>query len=262
MGDFCCPVSPVPLESASVARCGPNRAFDLSNSVREDLVTRQERAPRYRWHLCDGPSRWSHSGRKLRFSTHVDPSSAPSGFAFAADSGGAAGYRPRVRVYDTLSPYRPKPAGPYIGNALNEVAPQQVGTLTCWLLYLRPSKDSANTGVRVWYIKTDIARGFRLHKRADRAFYASIFGRLKCRFNGRLTETSGPKPPNLHANPKSRMRSLYVGDPDTRVGETLSPARWWLGGWISTIIAQWCCRAVHNALHPSFPRRSMGSYRG
>ena len=48
---FCCPVLPVPLVSASVARCGPNRAFVQYNLVREDLVTRQSRAPRYRWHL-------------------------------------------------------------------------------------------------------------------------------------------------------------------------------------------------------------------
>ena len=29
VGSFCCSVLPVPPESASVARCGPNRAFDL-----------------------------------------------------------------------------------------------------------------------------------------------------------------------------------------------------------------------------------------
>src|SRR3954452_1605520 len=97
---FCCPVR-------------PDRAFVLSNSTREGQVTRQSRAPRYRWHLCDGPLRWSHSGRKLRFSTHVDPGSAPSAEPLGrhascvlpewlGPSGGAAGYCPRVRcAYDT-----------------------------------------------------------------------------------------------------------------------------------------------------------------
>src|SRR4051812_37643444 len=97
---FCCPVR-------------PDRAFVLSNSTREGQVTRQSRGPRYRWHLCDGPLRWSHSGRKLRFSTHVDPGSAPSAEPLGrhascvlpewlGPSGGAAGYCPRVRcAYDT-----------------------------------------------------------------------------------------------------------------------------------------------------------------
>src|SRR4051794_8809552 len=62
---FCCPVR-------------PDRAFDFVTLAVRRGVTQQSRAPRYRWHLCDGPSRWSHSGRKLRFSTHVDPGSAPS----------------------------------------------------------------------------------------------------------------------------------------------------------------------------------------
>jgi hypothetical protein len=56
-----------------------NRAFVRTNLDREVRVRPQSRAPRCRWHLCDGPLRWSHSGRKLRFSTHVDPGSAPSG---------------------------------------------------------------------------------------------------------------------------------------------------------------------------------------
>jgi hypothetical protein len=82
---FCCPVRPEPR-------------FCPYNLVREDRVTRQLRAPDYRWHLCFGPSRWSHSVRKQRLSAHVDPSSAPSEApAFAGAYGGAAGYRPRVR---------------------------------------------------------------------------------------------------------------------------------------------------------------------
>ena len=102
MGDFCCPVSPVPLVSASVARCGPNRAFTkVTQSVGTSLRGNCERL------VVVGtcgfePSRWSHAGRKLRFSAHVDPSSAPSGSAARAGFGGAAGYRPRVRcAYDT-----------------------------------------------------------------------------------------------------------------------------------------------------------------
>ncbi|MEA3033754.1 MAG: hypothetical protein QOH86_1770 [Sphingomonadales bacterium] len=106
---FCCPVR-------------PDRAFDFVTLAVRLGVTRQSRVLRYRWHLCNGPSRWSHSGRKLRVSTHVDPGSAPptvephkvdthagipSKYYFdgiplraaPADSalGGAAGYCPRVR---------------------------------------------------------------------------------------------------------------------------------------------------------------------
>ena len=101
---FCCPAPLGPLESTSVARCGPNRAFGQCNLVREDRVTLRLRMPRCRWHLW-GFERFNGSfrpGKNTVFqytSILVRPRHAPR---YCGEYGGAAGYRPRVRsIYYT-----------------------------------------------------------------------------------------------------------------------------------------------------------------
>ena len=104
VGSFCCPVLPVPLESASVARCGPTALF-WCNVRPQGRQLRRNRECFVIVGTCEyGPLRWSHSERKQRFSTHVDPGSAPSETVsrYTTIYGGAAGYCPRVRcVYFT-----------------------------------------------------------------------------------------------------------------------------------------------------------------
>ena len=124
VGGFCCPVPPVPLESASVARCGPNRAFVLvTQSVRTSLRGNRERLVIVG--TC-GFERFygaSQAGQKQRFSTHVDPGSAPSETAAAARA--VCWWSRRVLPPGPLRLLhaaiyrhsRPKPAAPYIGES-------------------------------------------------------------------------------------------------------------------------------------------------
>ena len=97
MGSFCCSVLPKPPESASVARCGPNRAFDfVTQSVRTSLRSNRERLVIVGTCVmgrCGGPI----PGESCAFqhtSILVRPHQKRRKTAFF---GGAAGYRPRVR---------------------------------------------------------------------------------------------------------------------------------------------------------------------
>src|SRR4029453_13075474 len=94
VGDFCCPASPVPLESPSVARWGPT-ALQLCNfnPLGSQLRSKSERLVIVGT-CVNEPSRWSHTDRQsslycTRRSYFAPISSGGSKSAFAAGGGGA-----------------------------------------------------------------------------------------------------------------------------------------------------------------------------
>ena len=107
MGSFCCSVLPVPPVSASVARCGPNRAFVLvTQSVRTLLRGNRERLVVVGTCGCERFYGAFRPGKNTVFqytSILVRPHqlSRSAGTLHACWQGGAAGgdagYCPRVR---------------------------------------------------------------------------------------------------------------------------------------------------------------------
>jgi hypothetical protein len=110
VGSFCCSVLPVPPVSASVARCGPNRALvRLTSSVRTQLRGNRECLVVVSTCGCDRFYGSIRPGKNIVFqhtSILVRPRQDRRGPSRVgcADDGGAAGYCPRVRcVYVTTS---------------------------------------------------------------------------------------------------------------------------------------------------------------
>src|SRR5438270_1563046 len=95
VGDFCCPASPVPLESPSVARWGPT-ALKLCNVSPLGRQLRGKSECLVVVGTCvNEPSRWPGPIGNRVFIALVDPISPPSAtLAKAGAGGGGAGVLP------------------------------------------------------------------------------------------------------------------------------------------------------------------------